>query len=109
MKITVRQAQGILNFLPTVEGVINVIDARVAYANKKVRYNYDEIGETFMTVDDNDEYVVTEIEFLFQSGNMDDDDTIGRYMTETLGISKDEFEIEWDMIGGNAWMYMAIH
>lgn len=110
MELTVKQAQDILNFVPTIEYLIKVFDSSIVYQNKYNECILSDEGENFLRMqDDNEKYVVTSIEILFQSGNMDDDDTVRDYMTNTLGIDKDSFEVEWDMLGGNVWMRMSIH
>ena len=87
MKITKEQAKQIVDFFPTIPYVINVFDTHILY---------------------DDENNVAIIEFLFQSANMNDDDTIKEYMAKTLGISEDDFEIQWDWLNGNVWMYICI-
>ena len=111
MKITVNEAKQILNFVPTIPDLIRVFDSRVDYEYTNLldrTYFYDDDGESFLKYKYDDSYMVTRIELLFHSGNMDDDDTIQKYMTDTLGISEDDFEIDWDMLGGNVWMKIVI-
>lgn len=87
MKITKEIAKQIVDFFPTIPDVVNVFDTHILY---------------------DDEDNVATIEFLFQSGNMNDDDTIKEYMTKTLGISENDFDVKWDMLNGNSWMYILI-
>lgn len=87
MKITKEIAKQIVDFFPTIPDVVKVFDTHILY---------------------DDENNVATIEFLFQSGNMNDDDAIKEYITKTLGISEDDFEIDWDLLNGNAWMYILI-
>lgn len=110
MQLKVKQAKDILSFVPTLEYLTQVFESNIVYQNKNNEFILSDDGENFLRMqDDNEKYVVTSIEILFESGNMDDDDTIKEYMTKTLGISEDDFEIDWNMIGGNAWMYIRIH
>lgn len=112
MKITVNEAKRILNFVPTIPELIRVFDSRVdyEYTNDILdrTYSHDDDGESFLKYKYDDSCMVTSIELLFQSGNMNDDDTIKEYMTKTLGISEDDFQIDWDMLGGDAWMKIVI-
>lgn len=110
MQLKVKQAKDILSFVPTIEYLIQVFDSSIVYQNKYDECILSDDGENFLRMQDvNENYVVTSIEILFQSGNMDDDDTIKEYMTKTLGISEDDFEIDWNVLNGNEWMYIRIH
>ena len=111
MNITVNQTKQILNFFPTIPDLTRVFDSRVGYEYTDCldrTHSYNDDGESFLTSQYDDSYMVTSIELMFQSGNMDDDDTIKEYMTKTLGICEDEFQVDLNMLNGNAWMKIVI-
>lgn len=109
MKISIQKAKQILRFVITIDGLIKVFDADFCYKYKDEDIMLSSDLPNFMLNQDDDErFVVTTIQILIQSSDEVEEDIITQYMTDTLGISDDDFKVSWNWLGGCGWVEIFI-
>lgn len=107
MRFTIQQAKQILDFVPTISGVKKVCDesqVHYAYGTQKLHLSSNLFLQCYNTIDKTG--ICNKIELCIRGRYKPY--AIHQYMTETLGISKNDFEMYATPIGKNV-LKIVIH
>jgi hypothetical protein len=109
MKLCIEKTKQILDFVPTISGVKKVCDesqVHYAYGTQDFHLSRDLFLQCYKSIDQR--CICNKIEICVRCGNTTAPYAIHQYMTETLGISKNDFEMYATPIGKNV-LKIVIH